>query len=129
MDIARGDLDDPTVIAAVRLLISDTSDDPATQVLSDAEITALLGMYSGDQRLAAARALVVIATSETLLSKKIQTQDLTTDGPAVATALLAQAKDLRDEVQRDKDEDTWGVGLFDTTRRSPNPAILRQFGW
>lgn len=120
---------EPAVVESVRLLIADTSTDPATQVLSDSEITAILDMYSGDQRLAAARALVVIATSETLLSKKIQTQDLTTDGPAVATALLAQAKDLRDEVQRDKDEDTWGVGLFATTRRNPNPVILHQFGW
>ena len=120
---------EPAVVESVRLLIADTSTDPATQVLSDSEITAILDMYSGDQRLAAARSLVVIATSETLLSKKIQTQDLTTDGPAVAAALLAQAKDLRDEVQRDKDDDQWGIGLFATTGHRRPPGLLRQFGW
>lgn len=120
---------EPVTIEAVRLLIADNPDDQTKRVLSDDELSALLDMYNADQRLAAARALVVIATSETLLSKKIQTQDLTTDGPAVAAALLAQAKDLRDEVQRDKDDNQWGIGLFATTPRNPNPAVLRQFGW
>lgn len=107
-EIAAADL------AYVRLLITDTSDDPETQIFSDEELTTLLLANSGPL-LAAADALEMIAVSELLLSKKITTQDLSTDGPSVAKELRAQAASLR---KRAKDkiiavtEEAWGFTAF-----------------
>ncbi len=46
---------------------------------------------------AAAASLEAISTSETLVSKKITTQDLSTDGPAVVKDLRERAKLLRQQ--------------------------------
>lgn len=78
----------------VRLLAADNG---TVQLLTDGDITALLTLYGGDERRAAARALRTIAASEVLVSKKIQTQDLSTDGPAVAASLRADAAALEAE--------------------------------
>lgn len=76
----------------VRLLISDTST-PA--LFTDDEIAAFLDLNGGAVRLAAAEALDTIASNEAMVSKKITTQDLSTDGPAVSRELRARAADLR----------------------------------
>lgn len=76
----------------VRLLISDTNTGDA-QLFTDDQIGAFLGLYAGNVHRAAAKALRTIAASEVLVSKKIRTQDLSTDGPAVAAALRALADD------------------------------------
>ena len=68
----------------VRLLIDDTGIDP---VFSDEEITAFLSLNGGSALRAAAQSLLMIAGSEARLSKKITSQDLQTDGPAVAAEL------------------------------------------
>lgn len=88
---------DPTTpVGMVRLLITDVNDqDP---LLEDDQLAALLAAESGDVKLAAASALEVIARSELLVAKKITTQDLSTDGPAVASELRAQAESLRKQV-------------------------------
>lgn len=88
-------------IAYVRDLTADL--DPTNWLLSDELIQRLL-TREPDHRLAAARALDIIAASEVLVSKKIRTQDLSTDGPAVAAALRAQAAALRDEVTAEGEE-------------------------
>lgn len=81
----------------VRLLIADT--DTANALLSDEELTALLSVFADNHYYAAARALEIIAISETLVLKKISILkgDLSTDGPAVAKALRDAAKVLREE--------------------------------
>lgn len=79
-------------VALVRLLAADTGLDP---LLTDFQIEDLLDLNGDDQRLAAADALDVIASSEALVSKKIRTQSLATDGPAVAASLRAHAASLR----------------------------------
>lgn len=81
-------------IAYVRDLITDIDED--NLLLTDDQVARLLRV-EGDPRLAAARALDMIAVSEVLVSKKIRTQDLSTDGPAVAAELRALARQLRDE--------------------------------
>ena len=81
-----------TAIDYVRLLIADT--DPANQLLDDQSLAVLIN-HAGSALAGAADALDAIATSEVLLSKKISTQDLTTDGPAVAAELRKQATALR----------------------------------
>lgn len=83
----------------VRLLVTDTGEDP---IFSDQEITAFIGRNPSSLKRAAAEALSVMARSEVLISKKITTQDLSTDGPAVAAELRASAKALRDEADADE---------------------------
>ena len=77
-------------IALVRLYIADlgTGED---QLLVDDHIGLLLDGNGGDARLAAADALDAIAASEVLVAKKIRTQTLSTDGPAVSAELRALA--------------------------------------
>lgn len=84
---------EPSQITLVRQLIADT--DPGGQLLTDEQLGALLTLNTGSARLAAADALETIAASEVLISKKIRTQDLATDGPAVAKALMDLAASLR----------------------------------
>lgn len=78
----------------VRLLINDI----ACQVYADDEIDAFLDLEGGNVRLAAALALETTAANEALLSKVITTQDLRTDGAAVAKVLLDRAARLREQV-------------------------------
>lgn len=101
-------VDYTTPVGKTRLLAGDV-DTTAGLLLTDQQMQALLDMEGGDERLAAAQALDIIASSEALISKKIQTQDLQTDGPATAKALRAQAVELR----RQSDEGAGDAGGFD----------------
>lgn len=97
----------------IRLLISDTGTDP---VFTDDEIAAFLAHETGPKR-AAARALLTIAANEALLAKKITTQDLATDGPAVAEALRKLAAQLRAEADTDDQSAQWGMEIVAPGRR------------
>lgn len=79
-------------LGRVRLLINDTDED---QVFSDEEIDAFLALEGDSVKLAAAQALDTIADDEALTSKVIRSQDLSTNGSAVAAGLRARAKELR----------------------------------
>lgn len=86
-----------TPIGKVRLLIADLSEPP---LLSDEILQGYLDLYedsdsSSQLWRAAGESLDAMATSEILLSKKIRTQDLSTDGPAVSAELRKQANELR----------------------------------
>ena len=85
-------IDYGTPLGMVRLYITDISENPEARLLTDAQIRGLLAAASDNVYGATARALRLIATSEVLVSKKIRTQDLITDGPAVAAELRAQAQ-------------------------------------
>lgn len=98
---------DPALIASVRLLIADPAG--PDQILSDEEITVALDRTGGSDLRAAARCLEAIAVSEVLVGKKIRTQDLTTDGPAVSAELRALAARYRAEAD-DADPE---LGAFD----------------
>jgi hypothetical protein len=90
-------------VGKVRVLIGDT--DPVDVsagsgtylFFSDAEITAILGMYDNNPKLAAARALETIAGSQALLLKSWSSDDLTVRGDAIARELREIAKQLRME--------------------------------
>lgn len=88
----------PTEI--IRLNITDTGTGDK-QLFTDDQLNAWLAQYDGSINRATYRALVTMATSTVLVSKKIRTQDLTTDGPAEAAALLALAKTYKDEADAD----------------------------
>lgn len=100
-------------VGQVRALIADL--DTANPIFTDDQIKTYLelndwdtGYKQGIYR-AAADALDAIATSEVLVSKKIRTQDLSTDGPAVAAELRKQAAALRDKAD---DEDAKADSFF-----------------
>lgn len=82
-------------ITLIRNLIGDV--DPASQLLADDQLAAYADLNPGAPLLAAAQALEVIAVSATLVMRKIRTQDLSTDGPAVSAELRALAKTFRQQ--------------------------------
>lgn len=102
----------------VRLLISDT--DRANRFFSTSEIDDFLALNAQSVRRAAAQALDTMAANEAMVSKKITTQDLSTDGPAVAAALRAQAAELRRQAdQGEGDTDETG---FEIVEYEPYPC-------
>lgn len=85
---------DPTTdIGMIRLLTTDLNE--ISPLFTDAQLSAMLTAEGDSVKYAAALALETIAVSQTLLAKKIRTQDLQTDGPAVAAELRARAAQLR----------------------------------
>ena len=104
-------MDPTTMIGQVRLLATDVDED--NLIFRDAEITAFLTLEGDSIRLAAAQALDTIASNEALVSKKIRTQDLATDGPAVAAELRARAAALRKQVEDGAETDDSGFDIAD----------------
>lgn len=107
---------DPTVdVGYIRLLVTDL--DEVEPLFEDAQIAAFLAR-EGTVTLAAAAALETIARSELLVGKKITTQDLSTDGPAVAKELRESAKALRAQAAADaatdaETDDGYGLDVVD----------------
>lgn len=117
--------DPATDVGRVRLLITDT--DEAAPLLTDGEIEALLALEGGNVKRGAAAALETIATSETLVGKKISTQDLSTDGPAVATALMKRAEVLRGQADAETgvaaDPYEYGFDYVDVPTVGTHPGV------
>ncbi|WP_440102393.1 hypothetical protein [Glutamicibacter mishrai] len=106
-------MDYETAIRQVRVLIADTTTPPLLDDQTLQTYLELQGWEDGARwalRRAAADALEAIAVSEVLVSKKIRTQDLSTDGPAVAEALHKLAAGLR--AQADEEDPELG-GVFE----------------
>lgn len=101
-------VDPATDIGMIRTLATDLDED--TPLFTDEQITAFLAM-EGNVRCAAALALETTAVSEALISKKIRTLDLSTDGPAVAKELRERAAQLRAQEQAIADTTT-GAGIL-----------------
>lgn len=103
----------PTEI--VRVLIPDTEavfgDSKNETLFSDDEIAMFLLAGSSSVLRAAGLACLAIGTSEALISKKIRTQDLQTDGPAVAESMRAKAALLF--ARADKEDDAANIGYFE----------------
>lgn len=110
-------IDYGTPLGQVRLLISDV--DEESPLLTDDQINAFLSIEHDRVKRAAARALESIAASEVLVSKKIRTLDLQTDGPAVAAELRAQAKQLRDEDDNDDGGEPWAIDVIPFDPNAP----------
>lgn len=94
-------IDMTSPIGQVRLLTADL--DPAAPLLDDELLQGYLALNSQNVLRASADALDAMATSETLLSRKIRTQDLSTDGVAVAAELRKQAASLRARADAEAD--------------------------
>lgn len=100
----------------VRLLCTDS--DPANRIFTDAQIADFLTLNSHDVLYAAAQALDVIASTESLVQKRIRLLDLQTDGPAVAADLRKAAAELRRQAEQD--------GAFDWAEMVTSPATARE---
>lgn len=81
----------------VRLLIPDNNQED--YLLSDAEILAALGMSGDSVYRAAALCLEIIASSEAMIDRKIKSDNVQTDGPALAAELRARARSLREQAE------------------------------
>jgi hypothetical protein len=92
-------VDYKTPLGKTRLLSVDL--DEANPLLSDEMLLGYLDLHGDNPYLAAADALDAMATTEVLLAKKDRTQDLATDGPAVAAELRKQAAYLRGKAAED----------------------------
>ena len=102
----------------VRLLIGDSD----AAIFDDTELAVLI-RQGGSVLYGAADALDAIATSEVLLSKKITTQDLSTDGPAVAAELRKQAAALRARARAEVAEIAEEAWAFTTVSSYPPSSL------
>lgn len=98
-----------TDVGKVRLLIMDNN--ASSYLFEDGELSAFLLMEADVVRRGAALALETMASNEAYVSKRIEILDLKADGPAVATALMKRAAELR--AQADRDEQGEAGGAFD----------------
>jgi hypothetical protein len=104
-----------TGIGQVRLLIPDTEqlENPADStadaeyIFDDHQIQAFLSMSNNSIKRAAAEAKMVLAASETLISKVIRTDDLQTDGAKLGAELRAQARELRAQAVEEETYDSY----------------------
>lgn len=99
----------------VRLLLSDTGDDP---LFDNDQIDAFLAMEDGRVKRAAAQALDTIADSQVLTLKVLRTQDRQTDGAKMADSLRKRAATLRaqDDAADDSGQTAFVVVPYRDTR-------------
>jgi hypothetical protein len=93
---------------------------PRDYLLPDAQLQAYIAINRDGLFGAAADALLALATNEALISKKIRTEDLQTDGPAVAGELRRMA-DLYRQRQKDEDEALDYEDAFEIVNYTPMP--------
>lgn len=96
-----------TTIGRARLLIPDRN--PLDYIFTDAELAGFATIEGDDARLVAAAALEMMAASDAYTFKANRVEDLQTNGPAVAKALMERAATLR-ELSR-IEEDMSGGGF------------------
>lgn len=113
-------LDPATPVGRLRLLTGDSvlRRDPADRAAAasyyyeDDALEAFLDIEGGNLKLAAADVLMSFASNDTLVSKKIRTETLQTDGPAVGAELRLQAQAFRLEGNAAKDDADAAEGAF-----------------
>jgi hypothetical protein len=113
-------LDPSTPVGQLRLLISDSQQRkdpgdpsaPAEYYFSDDFLNGFIAMNGANLKLAAADALLALATNESLVSKKIRKENLQTDGPAVTNALRLVAQDYRTQGKADRELTDSADGTF-----------------
>ena len=118
-----------SAVGQVRVLTTDTVllTDPHKPLAepeylhSDAQLLAFLVLNGNKVKAAAADVIDTLATNEALISKKIRTEDLQTDGPAVANSLRLQATGLR-AAQRREDEEAEMLDSFQVVDFTSYPA-------
>lgn len=105
-----------TPLGQLRALVSQTEQykdpadpsAPADYLMDDGQLQAYLALNGDKLYGAAADALLAIAANEALVSKKIRTEDLSTDGSVIANSLRQIAQEFR---TRQKEEDAEDAAL------------------
>lgn len=116
-----------TNVGKVRVLLGDTDPTNVTAgegeylFFSDAELTAILGMYSDSPQLAAARCLDTIAGSQALLLKSWSSDDLSVNGDRIAKELRELAKQLRSEAIASEASEAFEIIPF------PSPEVTPEY--
>ena len=105
------DLHNDGSVAYVRTLITDDGT-IGEQMFTDDQLAELIVRNHNSTLMGAAAALDIIASSEALLSKRISSQDLVTDGPAVAKSLREHADRLRAQWRTEQADSQWGIGSW-----------------
>lgn len=88
---------------------------------SDDEIESFLEDENGNVKRAAAYILIATANNENLVLKKLVTEDLQTDGPSVAKAMLSTAQEL---LKRADAEDALAEETFTIVDYQPRPPLI-----
>ena len=104
-----------TARGQVRALIPDVevdADENDEYLFSDDHLDVFLALSDDDPRLAAAKALDVLASNEVLLYRYMRTDDLQVDGSKGASVLLARAAQLRAEASNDGFDLTYATGGY-----------------
>jgi hypothetical protein len=109
-----------TPLGQLRALVSQTEAyvDPANPeaapdyLMDDGLLQSFLALNSSKLYGAAADALLAIAANEALISKKIRTEDLSTDGSVIANSLRQIAQEYRKR-QDDEDAEDATLEAFD----------------
>lgn len=114
-----------TDVDTVRLLISDLAAVEADRTFTDSDLLVFLTLEGDSVKLAAAQALDAIASNESLVSRRIKTLDLQTDGPAVAKDLREHAARLRQQVVDDAAALAAGDAEFEFTDNLGTPTTER----
>ena len=105
-------------VGKVRVLLGDTDPTNVSNNLgtylffSDAELEAILGMYSDSPQMAAARCLDTIAGSQALLLKSWSSDDLSVNGDRIAKELRELAKQLRSEAVQAEGSEAFEIVAF-----------------
>lgn len=94
---------------------------PADYLVSDDQLSAYIAINGDKLYGAAADALLALASNEALVSKKIRTEDLSTDGPAVAAELRRTAAEFKIK-QNDLDESSDSLEAFEIVDFYETPA-------
>lgn len=133
-------VDYATPVGRVRKYIPDVRQLDGEYIFTDDEITSFIDdellipedvPYSYQLRRAAAWAMIAIANDETLILKKIKTEDLETDGPAVGKQLLAAAQELFKRAEKDEDAVVYDE-IFISVDYAPSPPRrqpLQPYPW
>lgn len=112
----------------LRLLLNDVDPVEADRVFSDDDLNDFLALEGGHVKLAAAQAIDVNASNETLASKVLRSQDVQTDGAKVADALRKHADALREQHYNSLEDD----GFFEIVEHGPGrwaELAERPSGW
>lgn len=102
---------------------------------SDLEISGYIGEYTAEGteptrsqvKRAAADAVDALANNEALILKKIKTEDLETDGPALANSLRAGARALRTQADEEDEADNAMFAIIPFKHHHPQTRLPWSF--
>jgi len=118
-----------TPLGQLRALVSQTEQykdpanpaAPADYLMDDGQLNSFLALNANKLYGAAADVLLALAANEALVSKKIRTEDLSTDGSVIANSLRQVAAEFRDR-QKEADLDDAALEAFELVEFTEYPT-------